>query len=142
MFRRRLLCLLCLLGIVFCFVSCDFNEPVGYVDASRHGVLPENSGSENSQNLQRLIDSMCETGGTIYIPAGNYIFTQNGTQTIGGHCIRMKSNVSIRGDGEDTVLMPTGQSEYGLDMFYHNTYLDTGVATYLENCSFSNFVID
>ena len=114
----------------------------GRINATKHGVLPENCGIENSQNLQALIDETAKTGGTIYIPAGEYLFAENGTQTIGSHCIKMRSNVSIVGDGEKTVLKPVGESMYGMDMFYFNDYLDTGEAVYLENCRFEGFTID
>ena len=110
-------------------------------DASQYGVLPCNDGKENSKNLQALIDKLTIHGGTIYIPKGEYLFCKNGTQTYGDHCIKMRSNVSICGSGENTVLMPTGDSDYGLDMFYYNDYLDLGSDTYLENCQFRDFVI-
>lgn len=112
------------------------------INAVLFGVRPENGGIKNSQNLQKLIDWVSPMGGTIYIPAGEYEFAQNGTQTIGAHCIKMRSNVRIVGDGERTVLKPMGESVYGLDMFYYNDYLDLGQADYLENCVFEDFVID
>lgn len=117
-------------------------KPEGAVDATEYGVSIHNSGAENSQNLQNLIDSLTESGGTVYLPSGEYTFAANGTQTIGSHCIKMKSNVNIVGEGEKTVLKPAGASSYGLDMFYFNDYLDMGSATYLENCRFADFTID
>ncbi len=127
-------------------ISCNkeqgIHKPENSIDATEHGVLTENSGKENSKNLQSLIDSLSEKGGTIYIPSGEYEFAENGTQTIGSHCIKMKSGVSIVGDGENTVLKPKGNSKYGLDMFYFNDYLDTGEGKYLENCRFERFSID
>lgn len=117
-------------------------KPGEIYDASMYGVLPGNSGSENSKNLQALIDKAAFKGGTIYIPEGEYVFCANGSQTYGDHCIKMRSNVSIHGSGEDTVLMPAGESEYGLDMFYYNDYLDHDSEAYLENCQFRDFVID
>ena len=80
------------------------------VNARDYGVLTTNSGEENSRALQALIDSLSETGGTVYIPAGEYQFAANGSQTIGSHCIKMRSDVSIIGDGEETVLKPVGRS--------------------------------
>ena len=130
------------------FVACNEanistqQKPDGAIDATEYGVLSSNSGAENSQNLQALIDSLTESGGTIYIPSGEYVFCENGTQTIGSHCIKMKSNVSIIGEGEHTVLKPAGASNYGLDMFYFNDYLDVNTANYLENCRFADFTID
>ena len=138
--RKIFLCFLTVLT-VFAVTGCVQPHP-DYWNASAYGVLPENSGLENSRSLQALIDMLAQTGGTVYIPAGIYLFAENGTQTIGSHCIKMRSNVSIIGAGEGTVLMPVGNSQYGLDMFYFNDYLDTGQAIYLENCRFERFVID
>lgn len=112
------------------------------INAAERGLSTENSGALNSQVLQALIDEVALSGKTVYIPAGEYEFAENGTQTIGSHCIKMRSGVSIVGDGEKTVLKPIGRSRYGLDMFYFNEYLDTGEAIYLENCSFERFLID
>ncbi len=136
--------LICVFFAILLLSGCNHmhTSKLNYLDATQYGVLPENSGKENSENLQKLIDELSETGGSIYIPAGSYEFAQNGTQTIGAHCIKMSSHVSIIGDGEKTVLKPVGASQYGLDMFYFNDYLDTGEAVYLENCRFENFVID
>ncbi len=136
------------LSLIFLFcallVSCKADSPsqLSPVDATKHGVSIHNSGAENSKNLQNLIDTLSENGGTIYIPSGEYTFFENGKQSIGSHCIKMKSNVCIIGDGETTVLKPTGSSQYGLDMFYFNDYLDFNSANYLENCRFENFTID
>ena len=128
------------------FTACkDENvddKPDGAIDATDYGVCVGNSGEENSRNLQNLINSLTQNGGTIYIPSGEYTFCENGTQTIGSHCIKMQSNVNIVGEGESTVLKPTGASSYGLDMFYFNDYLDVNTANYLENCRFENFTID
>lgn len=112
------------------------------VNAVHHGLSTTNAGKQNSEILQKLIDDLSQRGGTIYIPAGVYEFAENGTQAIGSHCIKMKSNVRIVGDGDSTILKPVGESGYGMDMFYFNDYLDTGAAVYLENCAFENFVID
>ena len=131
---------------ILLLASCKVGDDQGIAEgahvATEHGVLPENSGEENSRNLQKLIDSLTSTGGVVYIPEGEYAFAANGTQTIGSHCIKMRSNVSIVGAGEETVLLPEGESKYGLDMFYFNDYLDTGKDAYLENCRFEDFVID
>lgn len=112
------------------------------LNANDYGVLPGNSSETNSKNLQALIDTVSKHGGVIYIPEGTYLFASNGSQTIGNHCIKMCSNVTLRGSGETTVLMPVGESLYGLDLFYFNHYLDCGQGEYLENCRFENFVID
>ena len=144
--KKRMIISCLLLSLFMMPVSCGDNNvsenPNGVTNATEHGVTVDNTGAENSRNLQKLIDSLSKEGGTVYIPAGEYEFAENGTQTIGSHCIKMKSNVSIIGDGSDTVLKPVGESAYGLDMFYFNDYLDTGEAVYLENCSFERFTID
>lgn len=117
----------------------DYSKPANAVE---YGLSTANTGIENSKRLQALIDAMAIKGGTIYIPEGEYYFAENGIQTIGSRCIKMKSNVSIVGDGDKTILKPIGESSGGLDMFYFNEYLDTGKKVYLENCNFENFVID
>jgi len=141
--RTLPLCFILVFALLF---GGDASAPVAHetdiVDATEYGVSPENTGEENSAALQALIDRLSSEGGTVYIPAGEYRFAENGRQTIGSHCIKMRSNVSIVGDGDETVLMPVGESLYGLDMFYFNDYLDTGEANYLENCNFEGFVID
>lgn len=134
--------------LIFVFTGCDnegngeIQENSNIINATEHGVSVENSGEDNSKALQAIIDSAALDGKTIYIPAGEYEFAENGRQTIGSHCIKMRSEVSIIGDGEKTVLKPIGSSKYGLDMFYFNEYLDTGESIYLENCNFESFVID
>lgn len=141
--KTLILCLLLIFPLLFSGnVSSAVISEADMINATHHGVLTFNSGEANSRALQALIDSLSETGGTVYIPAGEYRFAENGSQTIGSHCIKMRSDVSIIGDGEATVLKPVGNSYYGLDMFYFNDYLDTGEATYLENCRFESFVID
>ena len=127
---------------LFAGCSIDPASTRDYIDATRCGVLTGNSGVENSRNLQKLIDDVSQDGGVIYIPAGEYEFAENGRQTIGSHCVKMRSNVTIVGDGERTVLKPIGNSPCGLDMFYFNDYLDHGEPVYLENCRFEAFVID
>ena len=129
--------------LLFWTVGCT-EEPSAedFVNATEHGVSPENTGEENSRALQAVLDELTETGGTVYLPAGEYEFAENGRQTIGSHCIKMRSNIRLVGDGEATVLKPVGHTPRGLDMFYFNEYLDTGEAVYLENCSFEGFVID
>lgn len=118
------------------------NNGVVY-NAVEHGLSVNNNGLQNSQALQSLIDeASIDGGGIIYIPSGQYKFASNGTQTMGQHCIKMKSNVSIIGNGSSTVLMPTGTVADGLDMFYYNDYVDNNSPVYLENCIFRDFTID
>lgn len=125
---------LCMLG------SCG--DDGGVLNAAEHGLAAENAGELNSKALQALVDKAAGSGKTIFIPAGEYEFAQNGKQRIGAHCIKMRSGVSIVGEGEKTVLKPVGHSYYGMDMFYFNDYIDKGEAVYLENCRFEDFVID
>lgn len=140
---KRTVLLICLTVLLVLLVGCRPSaQPEGSVDATRYGVSADHGGEQNSIALQALIDELSIAGGTVYIPSGEYLFAANGTQTIGAHCIKMRSNVSIVGDGETTILKPVGESAYGLDMFYFNDYLDTGKPLYLKNCSFEDFVID
>ena len=112
-------------------------------DATKNGLSSENSGPQNSQALQLLIDKVSEAGGgSIYIPSGQYQFASNGSQTTGEHCIKLKSNVAIYGDGASTILLTIANATNGLDMFYFNDYVDNSNPTYLENCIFRDFVID
>lgn len=118
------------------------SEAVNVFNAAFYGLSPANDGAENSKILQFLVNTASEFGGTIYIPAGEYVFSASGSQTVGQHCIKMKSNVHITGEGERTVLLPSGYTQQGLDMFYYNELADSGTYEPLRNCSFENFVID
>ena len=140
--KKTIIFFLALLGMLFCSCGVPRGEEESRINAAEYGVLPENTPAENTKNLQELIDSLFEDGGVIYIPEGVYRFAEGARQTIGSHCIRMRSGVSIVGDGEATVLMPVGDSAAGLDMFYFNDYLDTGSPVYLVGCRFEDFVID
>ncbi len=139
---KKTISLLLLFVCVLFSSGCNGTNAEKAVDATLHGVLPENTPNDNTEKLQQLIDSLSEKGGTVYLPAGTYRFAEGGMQTIGSHCIKMRSGVSIVGDGEATVLMPVGDSAAGLDMFYFNDYLDTGSPVYLVGCRFEDFVID
>lgn len=125
-------------------IEQDMEEGITIINASDYGLSPKNTGIRNSRILQKLVNKLSEigTGITIYIPAGEYVFEEIGHQTIGSHCIKMQSNVNIKGAGQTTILRPTGNSARGLDMFYYNEYVDTGKPVYLEDCNFEDFVID
>ena len=138
--KKRFWGLTIIMVLLSCFGCGEKAEKV--FNATKYGVSESNSGIENSRALQALIDDVAKEGGTVYIPEGEYELAENGRQTIGSHCIKMRSGVNIFGDGEGTVLKPVGVSRYGLDAFYFNDYLDAGEAVYLENCQFKNFVID
>lgn len=112
------------------------------VNALEHGVSPSNSGIKNSIALQNLIDSLTNSKGVIYIPSGEYEFAEGVKWEMSSYCIGMKSNISIIGDGDTTILKPVGRSEKGLDMFFFNDCFEKGYPWYLENCRFENFVID
>lgn len=128
--------------LAFVFSGCQTIRACIYTyNATNFGLSTTNTGEENSKALQKLIDSL-PPNETIYIPSGEYKFAEIGQQRIGSHCIKMRSNINIVGDGSSTVLLPVGNSKYGLDMFYFNELSDNKTATYLENCTFRNFVID
>ena len=139
---KKIYTFLILTILALLLIGCGNVREDGVINAAKHGVSEKNSGEENSKALQALIDKAALSGATVYIPAGEYEFAENGKQKIGSHCIKMRSGVSIVGDGEKTVLKPVGSSYYGMDMFYFNDYIDKGEALYLENCRFENFVID
>ena len=141
MIKKYIFSLILLLALILTACSGNSSDE-SMINAAEHGVSVKNSGELNSKALQAIIDEAALTGKTVYIPAGEYEFAKNGTQTIGSHCIKMCSGVSIVGDGEKTVLKPVGHAYYGLDMFYFNDYIDEGESTYLEDCRFEDFVID
>lgn len=138
--KKRLIILISIVIVTLSILLMVYKEPI--YNASDYGVLPSNEGSVNSRNLQALIDNVSIEGGSIYIPSGVYCLSQNGSQTIGDHCLKMRSNICIFGDGDSTILKPEGFYTYGLDVFYFNDYLDNGEPNYLENCTFRDFVID
>ena len=121
-------------------VQNEIEMHISVYNATDYGLSTENTGLQNSNFLQALIDTLNNnSGGTIYIPAGEYMFAQTGdVEQWGGTSVRLKSNVSIVGDGASTVLLPTGTEEKCFNMF-GGANTDW---TYLENCRFENFVID
>ena len=120
---------------------CTYYTKAHCYNATDYGLSTTNTGEKNSRCLQELINTI-PLNETIYIPSGEYKFAETGQQSIGSYCIKMRSHVNIVGDGDSTVLLPVGNSNYGLDMFYFNELLDNGSATYLQHCTFKNFVID
>lgn len=114
-----------------------------YYDAQLYGVDPSNTGAANTQALQSLIDTAASAGGgTIFIGPGEYEFAISNTEAFDEHCIKLRSNVSIIGAGNTTILLPTGSNTDGFDMFYFNDLKDGAGANYLENCVFRDFVVD
>ena len=106
----------------------------------------------NTKVLQLLVDS-AETNEVITIEKGVYYFTKGGSNTKGNedYVIKLSNNVNITGAGTSkelsTILKPYAKEntiEYGLDMFYYNELIDSQGTNpqYLENVSFSNFIID
>ena len=102
--KKICLCL-CIVFFTLLLLGCRSAQPHRQndtrIDATEHGLSTENDGESNSKALQALIDHVSVKGGTVYIPAGEYQFAENGRQTIGSHCINMRSGVSIVGDGEN-----------------------------------------
>ena len=114
-----------------------------YYDAQLYGVDPSNTGTANTQALQSLIDTAASAGGgTIFISPGEYEFAISNTEAFDEHCIKLRSNVSIIGAGNTTILLPTGSNTDGFDMFYFNDLKDGTGANYLGNCVFRDFVVD
>ena len=109
---------------------------------------------QNTVLLQQAVDKASQEGGTIFLPKGVFYFASAGKDclyrgirrqhTIGEHVILCRDNVTIIGQGKDTVLRPIGETAEGLDMFYYNEFLDSGttVGSYLSNDHFRAFCID
>ena len=106
----------------------------------------------NTKVLQLLVDS-AEENEVITLKEGVYYFTKGGSNTKGNedYVIKLSNNVNITGAGTSkeisTILKPYAKEntiEYGLDMFYYNELIDSQGTNpqYLENVSFSNFIID
>ena len=106
----------------------------------------------NTKVLQLLVDS-AEENEVITIEKGVYYFPKGGSNTKGNedYIIKLSNNVNITGAGTSkelsTILKPYAKEntiEYGLDMFYYNELIDSQGTNpqYLENVSFSNFIID
>lgn len=97
-----------------------------------YGITTGNT--NNTSNLQNLINLVYSNGGgEIYFPSGTYKFLQNGTSKI----ITMKSNISIKGQGNTTVLSVSGQSANGDALFY---YID--LVNPISNVYMSDFMVD
>lgn len=132
----------CSRGEVVTFLWRTFLYETGAAvyNANEYNLSPTNDPLDNSYILQALVDAL-PAGSTIYIPSGEYCFGSLGDLYLGSRCIKMRSNITIKGSG-DTVLMPVGETEGGLNMFYFNDLVDIGEPIYLENCRFENFTID
>ena len=101
----------------------------------------------NTAELQSCVDRAAEAGGgTVLLPTGTFYFSTQGmnARKFEDYVCMPKDNVLVEGQGELTVLQPVGNTQGGLDMFYYNTYADTGTKkpVYLVNADFKNFVID
>ncbi len=106
----------------------------------------------NTANLQYLVNTYNSSERTIIeLPSGTYYFSKGGEAKNEDYVIKLTNNTTIKGSGtsenEATILKPYAPDntiEKGLDMFYYNHLTDTkgAEAKYLENVSFSNFVID
>lgn len=109
----------------------------------------------NTKYLQFLVKN-AKDNQVIKLPAGTFYFSSGGENIRGveNYVVKLNSNVHIEGAGinestedEYTILKPyakEGTIKYGLDMFYWNEYADSNFQNpeYIENISFSNFIID
>lgn len=128
----------------------------------------------NTSILRAAIDN-AKYGDIIKIPEGTYLFAINPNDSAATnidemgdgaegsyeyHVIEMKSGITVIGEGQnDTILMPVGEYDYGLDMFYWNKYsealregtiespktpseIDNREWLWLNNVHFKNFTID
>ena len=104
----------------------------------------------NTKTLQSLVNSS-KSNEIITISSGTYYFSKGGTAPNEDYVIKLTNNTTIVGSGTSgnnaTILKPYAPDntiELGMDMFYYNNVTDSGrkEAKYLENVSFSNFVID
>lgn len=115
----------------------------------------KNAMAINTKYLQTLVDNSKENQ-IIKLPPGTFYFTSGGEniRKVEKYVIKLNDNVHIEGAGIDegvegkyTILKPyaeEGTINYGLDMFYWNEYADSYWKNpdYVENISFSNFIID
>ena len=115
----------------------------------------KNAMAINTKYLQTLVDNSKENQ-IIKLPPGTFYFTSGGEniRKVEKYVIKLNDNVHIEGAGIDegvedkyTILKPyaeEGTINYGLDMFYWNEYADSYWKNpeYIENISFSNFIID
>lgn len=109
----------------------------------------------NTKYLQSLVDN-AKNDQIIKLPAGIFYFSSGGEniRKVENYVIKLNNNVYIEGaginedvEGEYTILKPyaeAGTIKAGLDMFYWNEYADSNFKNpeYIENISFSNFIID
>jgi len=109
----------------------------------------------NTKLLQKLVDN-AKKGQVIKLPSGVFYFSAGGInkRRTENYVIMLNDNVNMVGAGVDentpgkyTILKPyapSGTIQNGLDMFYFNELRDSDGANpdYLENVSFSDFIID
>ncbi len=101
----------------------------------------------NTTELQSCVDrANANGGGTVYLPAGNFYFSYQrlNDREYNEFVCMPKDNVTVIGEGRDTVLYPVGRTQRGLDMFYFNEYADSDFTNpqYLINADFRDFDID
>jgi hypothetical protein len=95
----------------------SWNRDLGTSTVLIHGITPINvqgfpffaRGDDSSNDeiaIQAAIDSAYSWGGgTVYLPAGTYyIGGQGAADSVDSWCLRMKSNVTVMGDGASTVI--------------------------------------
>lgn len=131
------------------FIEGDFLEDAIVSDEEKAAM------DINTKYLQSLVDN-AEENQIIKLPAGIFYFSSGGenARKVENYVIKLNNNVHIEGagineevEGEYTMLKPyaeAGTIKYGLDMFYWNEYVDSNFENpeYIENISFSNFIID
>lgn len=122
--------------------------PDSYITAKLiDGATDAKSMAFNTAELQRCVDEANAKGGsTVYLPAGTFHFTTQGmnARQFEDYVCMPKDNVTVIGEGENTILKPVGVTKNGLDMFYFNEYADSSFRNpkYLVNADFRDFVID
>ena len=104
----------------------------------------------NTKTLQSLVNNS-KSNEIIMLSSGTYYFSKGGAAPNEDYVIKLTNNTTIVGSGTSgdnaTILKPYAPDntiESGMDMFYYNNISDSDrkEAKYLENVSFSNFVID
>ena len=129
-------------------LQMDIPIDVTKVGIDRLVADDEEAADRNTRVLQAAIDEANrQGGGTVALPAGTFYFGSAGPYGTAECCIVMKSNVTVRGAGQNaTVLCPVGvyadgtAYQHGVDMFAWQG-LNEG-ETFLVNADFADFTID
>lgn len=111
------LCVAAAIGLgVFVGFNVAGREASTYVDISRHGARADDPKFDNAPIINEIIDEMPQTGGTIYIPAGNYhllssVVVDRSYITIAGDAASVRSGVdaddgNTQAGGGGSMLIP------------------------------------